>query len=154
MFGREIFRRKLRHALGHLGKVGTLRGPGERQIGQLGHRVAAGGDAVQTPGDVGDAVARGVELAVRRADELTVGIDFEFQPAAGFLLDFLRPAEHPFVECVLRRHEMRQLERDGIIGPGCASAKRRRAEYESRGEGKRFDDLLQRHRFLPLSPGF
>ena len=114
VLGGEIFRRELGHALGRLDDVGGGALPGERQIGELGHRIAAGRHAVQHPGDVGDAVARRIELPVRRADELAVRIDGELQPAVGFLFELLGPGRHPFVEGVLRRHEMRQLELDGL----------------------------------------
>ena len=49
----------------------------------------------------GDAVARGVELPVRRADQLAVRIDLEFQPPARFFSSS-RPRRRPtYGRCAL-----------------------------------------------------
>jgi len=100
---------------------------------------------MNAPCDIGDAVARRVELPVRRPNQLAVRIDFELQPPARFFFDLLGPAHHPFMKCVLRRDEVRELERNGFGGASVAHS-------ECDGGGKRAscDEFLQRHRFLPL----
>jgi hypothetical protein len=140
VFSREIFRRQLGHSLRHFRQIRAVGRPGERQIGELGHRVAAGRHAVQAEGDVGDAVARRVELPVWRADQLAVRINLEFEPPARLLLDLLGPADHPFMEGVLGWDKVRQLEHNGLSG-----ARRPGTEYDSGGQGEYLDQFLQRH---------
>src|SRR5262249_42582598 len=80
-------------------------------------RIAAGRSAMNAPGDIGVDIDGIVELPVRRSDQLAVWIDLEFEAAAGFFFDLLGPLHHPFMKSVLRRNEMRELERNGFLSP-------------------------------------
>jgi hypothetical protein len=98
---------------------------------------------VQHESHVGDAVARRVELPVGRSDQLSIGIDLEFQPAAGFLGQLLSPCHRPLVEGVVGRDEVRELELECLRLRGACG------EYQCGGQRADLDGLIDCHSFLP-----
>jgi hypothetical protein len=85
-----------------------------------------------------------VELSVRRADELAIRIDGELEAAVGFLGKLFAPGQRPFVEGVIGRDEVRQLQLDGLrSGSGW-----KRCACEGGEPGQR-DGSEQRHDIPP-----
>ena len=125
----------------------------ERQFDHRGVREAPARNAREAEGDVGDAGAHLVGLAVGAAERAGDVVDLEIHLAVGLLAQLLRPrAQHVHLDPVGRRQVMGDVELDGL---GAQDRRhRQRPDGGDRSGQKRSAIGPESHEAVPPELGF